>query len=81
MPIYEYKCQDCGHITEIFVRSVHEKVEILCSHCNSNNLKKIFSTPAAVSVANYSSSGRTCCGRTERCSTPPCSTTGSCRRD
>ncbi|MFQ6108300.1 MAG: FmdB family zinc ribbon protein [Candidatus Aminicenantales bacterium] len=31
MPIYEYKCQDCGLVTEVFVRSFHEKVEILCS--------------------------------------------------
>ncbi|MFQ5722431.1 MAG: zinc ribbon domain-containing protein, partial [Candidatus Aminicenantales bacterium] len=61
MPIYEYKCQDCGQVMEVFVRSIHEKVKVLCSHCHSSNLKKIFSTPAAVTVANSSSSGLTCC--------------------
>lgn len=24
MPIYEYKCQDCGKIVEVFVRSLDE---------------------------------------------------------
>jgi len=29
---------------------------------------------------NSSFSGRTCCGRTERCDRPPCSDDGACKR-
>jgi len=81
MPIYEYKCQDCGKVTEVFVRSIQKKIDISCPNCQSKNLQKIFSTPSAVRMGNPSLKGSTCCGRTERCETPPCSTDGTCRRD
>jgi len=81
MPIYEYKCQECGKVFEVFFRSLHQEIDISCSHCNSKNLKKIFSTPSAVTVGDSASKGLTCCGRTERCSTPPCSDGETCRRD
>ncbi|MGB2763743.1 MAG: zinc ribbon domain-containing protein [Candidatus Aminicenantaceae bacterium] len=81
MPIYEYKCQECGKVTEIFVRSLHKKIDLFCSHCNSKNLQKIFSTPSVVRVGSSPSKGLTCCGETERCETPPCSEGGVCRKD
>lgn len=36
------------------------------------------------SISDYKSnsfSGQTCCGRDERCDTPPCSDNGRCKRD
>ncbi len=81
MPIYEYKCQECGGVTEFFVRSSNQEIEFLCSQCGSKNLQKIFSTPSSVRVGNASPKGSTCCGRTERCEIPPCSDGGVCRRD
>jgi len=81
MPIYEYKCQECGKVIEVFVRSIHEKIDLSCPDCKSKNLKKIFSTPSAVMVGSSPNQGLTCCGKTERCDTPPCSDSGVCRRD
>ncbi|MFC2169603.1 zinc ribbon domain-containing protein [Acidobacteriota bacterium] len=81
MPIYEYKCQECGKGTEVFVQSLHQELNFSCSHCNSKNLQKIFSTPSTIITRNLSSKGSTCCGSSERCETPPCSDGGTCRRD
>ena len=80
MPIYEYRCQDCGKISEIYFATFNQNKPLNCSHCGSDNLTKLFSTPS-VNVRKDVSNGLTCCGRTERCSTPPCSDGQSCRRD
>ncbi|NOR14867.1 MAG: zinc ribbon domain-containing protein [Candidatus Aminicenantes bacterium] len=81
MPIYEYKCQECGKVTEVFVRSHHQELNLSCSECKSEDLQKIFSTPSVVTTKNSSPDSSTCCGSTERCDTPPCSDEGTCRRD
>ena len=41
MPIYEYKCQDCGQINELLVLRKDE--EVSCKSCNSQNLEKLIS--------------------------------------
>lgn len=81
MPIYEFKCQDCGHIFEVFFKSREDFTHQACPQCQSQRTAKIFSTPARVSVSSTRPSGLTCCGRSERCETPPCTTGGSCRRN
>ncbi|MBN1272691.1 MAG: zinc ribbon domain-containing protein [Candidatus Aminicenantes bacterium] len=81
MPIYEYKCKECGKTSEIFFRSRQEHVKPACSFCGSKNLEKIISSPASVRMGGFTPGGRTCCGREERCDTPPCTQTGSCRKD
>jgi len=81
MPIYEYKCMNCGRVTEVFFRSLQQDIEVRCSNCRSKNIKKIFSAPSSVSIAESSGKGVTCCGRSERCETPPCGEDKICRRD
>lgn len=81
MPLYEYKCRDCGRVTEMLVRSPSAAEPPRCAHCCGRNLEKLISTPAAVTVGGHPAGGKTCCGKTERCDTPPCSLTGGCRRD
>ena len=41
MPIYEYKCEDCGKITEIW-HGVNESPQNSCPHCGGR-LHKIIS--------------------------------------
>ncbi len=43
MPIYEYRCSDCGRVTSVFLRSVNSRVEPRCEHCNSRKLKRVMS--------------------------------------
>jgi putative FmdB family regulatory protein len=82
MPIYEYKCKDCGAVSEFLVNVGKEKPDISCSHCGSRELEKLFSESYMISSASYENrrAGRTCCGRDERCDTPPCSDGGICQR-
>ncbi len=79
MPIYEYKCENCGKVIEIFQKTIAEKPT--CPNCGSSELQKLLSSPGAVMMGGSTPAGTTCCGRTERCDTPPCSTEGICRRD
>jgi putative FmdB family regulatory protein len=45
MPIYEYRCQDCGKGHEILLRRREERVA--CPACGSKKLTRLFSTFAA----------------------------------
>ena len=45
MPIYEYKCDDCGTKFEKLVRRTGD--EVACPSCGQNHLKQEFSTFAA----------------------------------
>jgi len=77
MPIYDFRCKDCGKVSEIFLRSAGETAR--CPACGSNNVEKLISASYMIKM-DSSSSGTTCCGRSERCETPPCSTQGVCHR-
>ena len=80
MPIYDYKCQTCGNIIEVFHRSESHKA-VTCSHCGSGELEKLISAPAVILKERTSEKGRTCCGREERCDAPPCSSGEACRME
>jgi len=79
MPIYDYKCQDCGKVSELFFRS-DDSEDINCPHCGSRNLKRLISAPHVIKM-NAPMPGTTCCGRTGRCEAPPCFAEGTCRRE
>jgi putative FmdB family regulatory protein len=46
MPIYEYRCQDCGASFEKLVRT-SEVGQVACPGCGKNHLKQEFSVFAA----------------------------------
>jgi len=79
MPIYEYKCQSCGQVSEFLVHSFSGNENLKCPGCGSHNLERLISAPSLVK-SNAAAPGTTCCGRTERCETPPCSVGERCRR-
>ena len=82
MPIYEYRCKDCGNINEFLVGVGRDNVEIKCVHCGSKSLDKIVSKSYVSNSINAFNShgGKTCRGRDERCNTPPCSVDNTCKR-
>ncbi|MBC7250825.1 MAG: zinc ribbon domain-containing protein [Anaerolineae bacterium] len=43
MPIYEYRCQQCGQQFEKFVRSSSDQNKVECPYCHSTQVKKEFS--------------------------------------
>ncbi len=40
MPIYEYKCKDCGQVSDIFVHKFDDKPQ-KCPGCGSPDLGKV----------------------------------------
>jgi len=44
MPIYEYKCLECGHYLEALQR-IGEKLLTDCPQCNAKKLKRLVSAP------------------------------------
>lgn len=75
MPIYEYRCNACGAEVELLVRG---NAAVVCPHCGALLTERLLSVPARVTSRTFIEAGRTCCGREERCDTPPCSAGEGC---
>jgi len=58
MPIFEYKCKKCGHVTS-FLEKANNRRAHACEKCGSQGIEKLFSTFAAKSGSSYSS-GSSC---------------------
>lgn len=43
MPIYEFKCEDCGRLTSVFVKSMSSQPEAACKHCGGHRLRRALS--------------------------------------
>jgi len=43
MPIYEFRCEDCGRRSDFLVLSAHEAFEPVCKHCKSHRMKRLIS--------------------------------------
>jgi putative FmdB family regulatory protein len=79
MPIYQYRCRDCGQVSEFLLPRVSVNMDSACSVCGSRNLDKLISAPSLLKNRT-NTGGKTCCGREERCETPACATGNGCRR-
>ncbi|MBE0479573.1 MAG: zinc ribbon domain-containing protein [Dehalococcoidia bacterium] len=77
MPIYDFKCTDCGKIAEIFIKTSGQAAR--CPDCGGSNMERLMSASYLIKMGSNAPSS-TCCGRSERCETPSCSTGEGCRR-
>ena len=48
MPIYEYQCKACGHISEILVRTLNESQTLHCQRCDDTDLVRLVSRPGLI---------------------------------
>jgi len=80
MPIYDYECQDCGEISEIFLHRPTNAESVVCPVCGSQKMGRLLSASYLLKTEERAP-GRTCCGRAERCETPPCFAGDTCSRD
>jgi len=82
MPLYEYKCNNCGEVSEFLIGVSREPEDPHCTSCGSPDIRRILSKSNFISGASSSVSrgGTTCCGREERCAHPACEGTDACRR-
>ncbi len=79
MPIYEYRCESCGNVSE-YLLGFGDDEQVTCRQCGSRDMSRILSASSFSFQSPGRMPGKTCCGREERCETPPCSGGGSCRR-
>jgi len=58
MPMFEYRCKQCGHVSSFLEKSETRKSHA-CEKCGSKEVEKMFSTFAA--KAGRSSTGDSSC--------------------
>lgn len=69
MPIYEYKCKECGESFELLQQMNDTPA---CKNCGSEDLTRLLSAPARPVMAGGNTTGSSdlCCGMTNPCSDP-----------
>ena len=70
MPIFEYKCQQCGHVTEVLQKS-RKATKQTCPQCGGSDMKKLLS---GFAVAQAKSSAPAC----DSCPAPGACGSGAC---
>ncbi len=68
MPIYDYRCNNCGGLYDVYhkVREIQE--DVICPSCSSRDHRKLMSVPyvavasPASKKADSCSMGDSCCG-------------------
>lgn len=88
MPTYEYLCEICGYRFEQFQNMRAQPLQT-CPRCGGK-IQRLIGAGIGVILKgkgydkvddkDSASTGRTCCGRSERCDRPPCSNDGVCKR-
>jgi putative FmdB family regulatory protein len=64
MPIYEYLCSDCGHVSELLVGIGRNSDNLVCGRCGGSDLARLMSAHAssAASIGLEHRTASTCCG-------------------
>jgi putative FmdB family regulatory protein len=73
MPIYEYKCQECGELSEFRISIQSDTEKLTCKKCGSQMLDRKISVPS-ISSGRSEPISHGCCGNPGG----GCSTPGSC---
>ena len=69
MPLYEFKCKNCGEINEFITTLGKEREPFVCKNCKNPDLEKVMSV-ANLSKYPSAKNGKTCCGSGEGCEKP-----------
>jgi putative FmdB family regulatory protein len=59
MPLFEYRCKECGHVTE-FLEKADTKAEHQCEQCGSKRTDRILSAFAVRGGGSSGSTGASC---------------------
>jgi putative FmdB family regulatory protein len=60
MPIFEYRCENCGNKYDVLHKSSVNQKEVTCPKCNSAKSKKLLSTFSASIDGSSSYSSNSC---------------------
>lgn len=69
MPVFDYRCNDCGTTYDVYHKVKEISEDVVCPHCGSAQHKKLMSV-ATVALGGKSSSSSY--------SPPPCETGDGC---
>jgi putative FmdB family regulatory protein len=72
MPIYEFKCEDCGAEFEVFLKNKEELSEVTCKVCHSKNIKRLMSVVNSIISDSGSSSNKPKIVESHTCPTGTC---------
>ncbi len=76
MPIYEYKCRDCGHQYDYLHVSSEDDAPV-CPECGSTASDRVMSTFSVGTLKSFGG-GQTCCGASDPSQNSSCAGPGSC---
>ena len=71
MPIFEYRCENCGQTNEFLILGKQEQLH--CRHCGGEDLTKLMSAhnTSSASPERFAEKGsESCCGSPNSCDTP-----------
>ena len=46
VPVQDFQCLNCGHVTELFLKSATDSCEEKCESCGEDKLNKLISSPS-----------------------------------
>ena len=61
MPMFEYQCKKCGHVTEFLESTGSSKKKHVCQKCGSTELEKLFSAFSARVASGSTPTGSSSC--------------------
>jgi putative FmdB family regulatory protein len=64
MPVYEYRCAECGEQFELFLRSATQKAVPICPKCGSVEVEKALSLFGLGGASGSSKTSAASCGPT-----------------
>ena len=62
MPIYEYKCEQCGEMFEKFIRSSAQLNSLRCPECGGGDVRKMISLFGCCATSQSKGTGAFPCG-------------------
>ena len=60
MPIYEFKCKECGHEFEVIMRASANKEDVVCPKCHAKNQDRLMSAFSSGSSSGGYSAASSC---------------------
>lgn len=69
MPTYDFKCEDCGHVFELFLTFTQQDSHpaIRCPKCSSEQIQRVWTAPVTIGAITGASGERSPVGGMPAC--------------